>query len=129
MGKKIGDMKELKEGKYVMVDDEPCKVTKITKSKPGKHGGAKARVDAVGIFDGQKRSLMGPISQKIEIPIIDKKTAQVLNIIGSSVQLMDMESYETFDLDVPDEFKNKLVQGKELQYMDVLGRKKILGVS
>lgn len=129
MGKKIGDMKELKEGKYVMVDDEPCRVTKITKSKPGKHGGAKARVDAVGIFDGQKRSLMGPISQKIEIPIIDKKTAQVLNIIGSSVQLMDMESYETFELDMPDEFKNKLEQGKELQYMDVLGRKKILGVS
>jgi len=128
MGKKIGDMKELKEGKYVMVDDEPCKVTKITKSKPGKHGGAKARVDAVGIFDGQKRSLMGPISQKVEIPIIDKKTAQVLNVIGSSVQLMDMESYETFELDVPDEFKNKLEQGKELQYMDVLGRKKILGV-
>ena len=129
MGKKIGDMKDLKEGKYVMVDDEPCKVTKITKSKPGKHGGAKARVDAVGIFDGQKRNLMGPISQKIEIPIIDKKTAQVLNIIGSSVQLMDMESYETFELDVPDEFKNKLEQGKELQYMDVLGRKKILNVS
>ncbi|MBU4406792.1 MAG: translation initiation factor IF-5A [Candidatus Altiarchaeota archaeon] len=129
MGKKIGDMKELKEGKYVMVDDEPCRVTKITKSKPGKHGGAKARVDAVGIFDGQKRSLMGPISQKIEIPIIDKKTAQVLNIIGSSVQLMDMESYETFELDVPDEFKDKLEQGKELQYMDVLGRKKILNVS
>ncbi|MBU4267027.1 MAG: translation initiation factor IF-5A, partial [Candidatus Altiarchaeota archaeon] len=46
------------------------------------------------------------ISQKIEIPIIDKKTAQVLNIIGSSVQLMDMESYETFELDMPDEFKN-----------------------
>jgi len=129
MGKKIGDMKELKEGKYVMVDDEPCKVTKITKSKPGKHGGAKARVDAVGIFDGQKRSLMGPISQKIEIPIIDKKTAQVLNIIGSSVQLMDMESYETSELDMPDEFRGKLEQGKELQYMDVLGRKKILGVS
>ncbi|MBU4341314.1 MAG: translation initiation factor IF-5A [Candidatus Altiarchaeota archaeon] len=129
MGKKIGDMKELKEGKYVMVDDEPCRVTKITKSKPGKHGGAKARVDAVGIFDGQKRSLMGPISQKIEIPIIDKKTAQVLNIIGSSAQLMDMESYETFELDVPDEFKDKLEQGKELQYMDVLGRKKILNVS
>ena len=129
MGKKIGDMKDLKEGKYVMVDDEPCKVTKITKSKPGKHGGAKARVDAVGIFDGQKRNLMGPISQKIEIPIIDKKTAQVLNVIGSSAQLMDMESYETFELDVPDEFRNKLEQGKELQYMDVLGRKKILNVS
>ena len=129
MGKKIGDMKDLKEGKYVMVDDEPCKVTKITKSKPGKHGGAKARVDAVGIFEGQKRNLMGPISQKIEIPIIDKKTAQVLNVIGSSAQLMDMESYETFELDVPDEFRNKLEQGKELQYMDVLGRKKILGVS
>ncbi len=128
MGKKMGDMKELKEGKYVMIGDDPCRVTKITKSKPGKHGGAKARVDAIGIFDGQKRSLMGPVSQKVEIPIVEKKVAQILNVIGSSVQLMDMESYETFELDVPDEFRDKLEQGRELQYMDVLGRRKILGM-
>jgi len=128
MGKKIGDMKDLKEGKYVMIDNEPCKVTKITKSKPGKHGGAKARVDAAGIFDGQKRNLMGPVSQKVEIPIIDKRTAQVLNVIGNSVQLMDMESYETFELEIPSEFADKLIQGKEVQYMDVLGKRKILGV-
>jgi len=128
MSKKIGDMKDLKEGKYVMIDNEPCKVTKITKSKPGKHGGAKARVDAVGIFDGQRRSLMGPVSQKVEIPIIDKRTAQVLNMIGDSAQLMDMESYETFEIEIPGEFKDRVAQGKELQYMDVLGRRKILGV-
>ncbi len=128
MGKKIGEMKELKEGKYVMVDNEPCKVTKITKSKPGKHGGAKARVDAIGIFDGQKRNMMGPVSQKIEIPIIEKKTAQILNVIGNSAQLMDMESYETFDLEVPGELKDKAVQGREVQYMDVLGKRRILMV-
>ncbi|HJJ86967.1 MAG TPA: translation initiation factor IF-5A, partial [Methanocorpusculum sp.] len=35
---------KLKEGRYVVVDDEPCKIMSISISKPGKHGAAKARL-------------------------------------------------------------------------------------
>lgn len=128
MGKKIGEMKDLKEGKYVLIDNEPCKVTKMVKSKPGKHGGMKARVDAVGIFDQQKRNIMGPVDQKVEIPIIDKRTAQVLTLLGENAQVMDMESYETFELPVSEEFKGRLSQGVEVTYMDVMGKRKIIGI-
>jgi len=126
MSKEIASIKDLKKGRYVLIDNEPCRVVDITKSKPGKHGGMKARIDAIGIFDGQKRSLMGPVDQKVEIPIINKETAQVLNVFSSRVQLMDMASYETFELNIPDELRGSLSQGDEIIYIDVMGKKKIL---
>jgi len=126
MSKQIGEIKDLKEGKYVIIDGEACRITKITKSKPGKHGAMKARIEAIGIFDNQKRNLMGPIDQKVEIPIIKKETAQVLNVIGNTAQMMDMSSYETFELEIPDDFKGKLSQGQEVMYMEALGKRKII---
>jgi translation initiation factor 5A len=128
MEKKIGTMKDLNKGKYVLIDNEPCKVVNAIHSKPGKHGGAKARIDAVGLFDGQKRSLMGPVSQNIEVPIINKNTAQVLSVIGDNVQLMDMTSYETFELPLLEELKGQLSEGIEVLYMECMGKRKILQV-
>ncbi|OYT27077.1 MAG: translation initiation factor IF-5A [Candidatus Altiarchaeales archaeon ex4484_96] len=126
MSKQIGTIKDLKEGRYVIIDGEACKVTKITKSKPGKHGGMKARVEGVGLFDNQKRNIMGPVDQKIEIPQISKDNAQVLNVLGENVQLMDMSSYETFELPVPEEYQGKLTQGQEILVLSALGQRKII---
>lgn len=128
MEKKIGTMKDLKAGKYVLIDNEPCRVVGVTHSKPGKHGGAKARIDAVGIFDGQRRNLMGPVDNNVEIPIIAKNNAQVLNVIGGTAQLMDMTSYETFELPVPDELKGQIIEGVEVLYMESMGKRLILRV-
>jgi len=128
MEKKIGTMRDLSKGKYVLIDNEPCRVINIIHSKPGKHGGAKARIDAIGLFDGQKRSLMGPVSQNVDIPIINKNSAQVLNVIGDKVQLMDMTSYETFELPLPEDLKGKLSEGVEVLYMESMGKRKILRV-
>jgi len=130
MEKKIEDVNSVKVGRYVLIDEVPCKVTAITKSKPGKHGGAKAKIDAVGVFDNQKRSIIKPTSQKIEMPIVDKRAAQVLTFIGDNIQLMDMESYETFELPRPGDgdLNASLAEGKEVVFMQVGGMKKILQV-
>lgn len=125
-GKKVAEMKDLKVGKYVLIDNEPCRVVDAVHSKPGKHGGAKARIDAIGLFDNQRRSLMGPVSMNIEVPIINKKSAQVLNVVGDNVQLMDMETYETFELKKPEEFEGELAQGAAVIYMEAMGRRKLL---
>lgn len=109
----------------MLVDDEPCKILNIQTSKPGKHGEAKARVDAVGIFDGNKRSIVHPVTHKVKVPMIDKRTAQVLAIHGDDIQLMDLESYETFNVPMVEEFKDQLEPGKEIQYLIAMGRKKI----
>ena len=122
------EVRELKEGRYMNIEDEPCQIISISTSKPGKHGEAKARIEAVGIFDGSKRSVTFPVKHKVQVPIIDKRQAQVITQMGTEVQLMDLETYETFNVPIPEEYKDKLTSGKELQYMITMGRKKITRV-
>jgi translation initiation factor 5A len=109
----------------MIIDDEPCKIMSISTSKPGKHGEAKARIEAIGIFDGQKRSIVKPVKHKVNVPLIDKRTAQILALMGDNVQLMDLETYVTFEMPIPSEFKGKLKPGNEVSYLEALGRKKI----
>jgi translation initiation factor 5A len=123
--KELAEIRTLKVNRYLIIDDEPCKILSISTSKPGKHGESKARIEAVGIFDGQKRSIVNPVTHKVHVPIIDKRSAQILALLGENVQLMDMETYETFEMPIPDEYKGQLEPGKEVQYLEALGRKKI----
>jgi len=124
--KELSEVRLLRVNRYVIIDEEPCKIVSISTSKPGKHGESKARIEAIGVFDGQKRSIVHPVKHKVHVPMIDKRTAQVLALIGdSAVQLMDLETYETFEMPIPDEFKGQLEPGKEIQYLEALGRKKI----
>ncbi len=119
------EVRQLREGGYVIIDDEPCEILSISVSKPGKHGAAKARVDAIGIFDGQKRSIVQPVTAKIYIPIVERKRAQIISVTGDVAQLMDLETYETFELQIPDELKEKVEAGKEVIYLESLGKRKI----
>ncbi|MEE8403285.1 MAG: translation initiation factor IF-5A, partial [Candidatus Hydrothermarchaeaceae archaeon] len=116
MATKVGEVKNLKVGKFVVIDGEPCKVVSMQTAKTGKHGHAKARVEAVGILDGQKRTLVSPVDAKTEIPITEKKSAQVLAFLGDRVQLMDMEDYSTFELPMPKkgEIEGTMVEGAEV---------------
>ena len=109
-------VKKLKEGTYVTIDGEPCKVVSMVKSKPGKHGAAKVRLEAVGIFDDRKRSLIKPGSTDMMSPVIEKKAAQVLSVSGDIVQLMDMTDYSTFEARIPEELKGKIQPGIEITY-------------
>lgn len=124
----LAELRTLKPNRYIMIDDEPCRITSLSTSKPGKHGEAKARVEAVGVFDKQKRSVVHPVTHKVKVPVIDRRKAQVLALIGSEVQLMDMETYETFNVPIPDDIEGTLEPGKEILYIIAMGRKKITRV-
>ncbi|MBN2599880.1 MAG: translation initiation factor IF-5A [Candidatus Thermoplasmatota archaeon] len=127
--KEMAEVRELKVGRYVLIDEEPCKIQSISTSKPGKHGEAKARIDAVGIFDEQKRSVVHPVKHKVHVPIIDKRSAQILALMGTDVvQLMDMETYETFEMPIPEDLKGQLEPGKEILYLQAMGKRKITRV-
>jgi translation initiation factor 5A len=123
--KELAEVRTLKVNRYIIIDDEPCKILSISTSKPGKHGEAKARIEAVGIFDNQKRSVVHPVKHKVGVPMIDKRSAQILSLTGDNVQLMDMETYQTFEMPIPEELKGQLEPGKEILYLEALGRKKI----
>ena len=126
MATKVAEIKTLKQGKYLVLGGEASKITSISTSSPGKHGAAKARIEAVGIFDNQKRSLVKPVNAKVDIPIIDKRVGQVLAIMGEEVQLMDLETYETIDLPIPEDLKGDIAEGKEVEYIEAMGNMKIM---
>jgi translation initiation factor 5A len=115
---------KIKEGRYIVIEDEPCKVVGIATSKPGKHGAAKARIDAVGIFDGVKRSIVQPVSAKTYVPVVERKSGQVLSIAGTTAQLMDMKDFTNFEIPIPEEKKGTIEVGKEYMYIESMGKKK-----
>lgn len=110
-------MKEIKTGRFILIDNIPCKVVEIETSAPGKHGAAKMRITAVGVFDGQKRTLLKPSDADAEVPIIGKRKAQVVSVSENRVQLMDSETYETFEIDIADEFRSALKGGAEVELL------------
>jgi translation initiation factor 5A len=123
------DLGSLKVGSYIIIDNEPCRIVSYDHSKPGKHGSAKARVAAMGVFDGSKHSLVSPVSANVEVPLINKKNGQIISISGDSLQIMDLETFEVFDTSsVEDEIRTKIRQGGEVEYWQVLDRVKIVRV-
>jgi translation initiation factor 5A len=122
------DVGELRVGGYMLIDGEPCRIMDISKSKPGKHGSAKARIVAIGVFDNQKRQFVKPVDLGAEIPIIDKRAGQVFSVNPNGVQIMDLETYEYIDAPFPEEedLKAKLVAGTEIEYWKILGKVKIV---
>ncbi len=119
------EVRSLKEGRYVLIDDEPCVIKSMTHSKTGKHGSAKSRIDAIGIFDGTKRSIIAPVTEKIYVPIVDRKNGQVLSVSGDVAQVMDNSDYSTLEIKIPEELKGKVEAGKDISYLISMGKMKI----
>ena len=122
-GTKQVEVTTLKKGNYIIMDGAACIVKDTQTSRPGKHGHAKVRIEAVGIMDGKKRQEVMPGHDKVEVPIIDKLNAQILSVSGDSANVMDMESYETFDMEIPEELKDKVNEGTVVLYWDILGER------
>jgi translation initiation factor 5A len=122
------DLGSIKVGSFVMIDNEPCRIVEYIHSKPGKHGSAKARVVAIGVFDGVKRNFVKPVSSQVEVPMIEKRSGQVLAVMSSAVQIMDLETYEVFESPFPEDeaLKNRLTNGVEVEYWRILGRTKVM---
>lgn len=117
------ELRNLKEGNYIIIDGEPCKIISLTKGKTSKHGEAKARVEAIGVFDGKKRNLVKPVTASVEVPIILKKKGQVVSVQGNIAQIMDLETYEMMDLTVPE--GKELKEGDQISYIEYKGKRQI----
>lgn len=125
MAKEQKEVRDLQEGNYVMIDDVPCKINSYSTAAPGKHGSAKARIEAEGVFDGQKRSMNQPVDQKVWVPIINRKQGQVVSVEGPEVaQVMDLDTYETITMKVPGEFD--LSPDDEIEYLEMEDQRKIV---
>jgi len=122
-GTKLVSIGTLQKGNYIVIEGAACKVFDIQVSRPGKHGHAKIRLTGVGLFDDKKRVIVAPGHDNVEVPIVEKKTAQVLSVHGDQANVMDMDTYETFDLAIPEELKPQVVDGVQIIYWEVLADK------
>lgn len=111
---RVSEIKKCNPGSFVIIDGEPSTVVDLKISKTGKHGDAKARLEAVGIFDNQKRVIVKPADEQIKVPIIEKVNAQVLSISGDYAHVMDLASFSTYEVRIPEEFKDKVKEGSEV---------------
>lgn len=127
MSFKMAKVGELKNGSYAIINGEPSQIVSIQKSKPGKHGSAKFRCTAISLFNGRKQSFVSSTDTNITIPIVDKRSAQVVSTSPAGVQLMDLETYQMMDVALPadEEVASKLEAGKDVEYWLIMDRIKI----
>ncbi len=118
------EIRTLKVGRFCVVEDEAYKILSISKSKPGKHGSAKARLELINIFNDKKISHVGTVTDTINVPMIEKGTAMVTHIEGAEVHAMNMRDHSMMIL--PLEADMNIEAGKEIMWMEALGRYKII---
>ncbi|PSQ46728.1 translation initiation factor IF-5A [Halobacteriales archaeon SW_7_65_23] len=123
MARQQTEVRDLDEGSYVMIEDTPCKIDSYSTAKPGKHGSAKARIEARGVFDGQKRSLSQPVDAKVWVPIINRKQGQVIDVRDGEVQVMDLETYDNFVMKAGEE---DLAADDEIEFLEYEDQRKIV---
>lgn len=130
MSIKKSEAKSLKPGAYFLIEEEPCRVISIEKSKPGKHGSAKANIVAIGFFDNRKRNVIMPADRMVDVPLIDKTSATVIADMGESYSLMDSETFETYEVPKPadEEIASKIVLNVAVEVWNVMDTKIIVRV-
>ena len=112
-------------GSYIVFEGVACKVVDVEISKPGKHGHTKVRISAVGLLDDKKRIVVMPGHDNIDVPIIEKKNAQVLSVQGDTANVMDAESYENFNMKIPEELKGQVTEGTVVLYWTIMDQRVI----
>lgn len=123
MTTKIQSVGSLQKGSYIILEGAACRVVDTQTSRPGKHGHAKVRLTAVGLVDSKKRVTVMPGHDNVEVPIVEKKSAQVLSVQEDTANVMDSETYETFDLKIPEELKDQVAEGLNVLYWVILDDK------
>ena len=119
---KIINATEARNGTNILIEGEPYTIKKIDISRTGKHGHAKARIEATGIINQQKKVFVVPGHERFDVPMVNKRKGQVLSV-ADKISVMDLENFETMEIDCPEEIKSELSENSNVEYWDIEGRK------
>ncbi|MAF34972.1 translation initiation factor IF-5A [Candidatus Woesearchaeota archaeon] len=115
----------IKVGSFILIEGVCCKVVDTATSKSGKHGHAKCRIVAVSLVGNKKKDIVMGSQSSVEVPIIEKRNAQVMSVSGDTANVMDQETYETLDLPIPEELSGQVKEGSLVLYW-VIGDDKVI---
>ena len=110
---------EAKSGSAILIDDVAYIVRNNDISKTGKHGHAKCRIEAIAITNGKKKVFITGGHDRLDVPLIKKNKAQVLEVMGDKASIMDLESYETIEVPIIEELKEEIKEGDQVEYWDI----------
>lgn len=123
MALRVVNATELKDGGFVTIDGEAYSIKNMEISKTGKHGHPKCRFEAISVFEGKKKVMVVPGHERFEVPMIEKKKAQVLSLMGDKASLMDLENFENLEIPIPEELKEQIKETVNVEYWDIEGKK------
>lgn len=116
----------LSKGNYVMIEGEPCEVRSVSMSSPGKHGSAKAKIKARGVFDDKDRHITKPGDSMMMQPDVSKKYGQIVSRDGTIAQVMDMDTYETEEMELPEDLEAS--EGEQIEFWEIEDRVLVKGL-
>ena len=125
---KVIEATQAKSGTTILIDNDPYTVRTNDISKTGKHGSSKCRIEAIGIFNSKKKVIAVNGGEKFDVPLVEKNKAQVLSVSSTTASVMDLESYETIDLEFKEDIKSDLAPEKQVEYWNIEGKKLIMRV-
>ncbi|MFA5857199.1 MAG: translation initiation factor IF-5A [Candidatus Pacearchaeota archaeon] len=125
MAYKLINAAQARTGVAIIVDGVACIVKSNDISKTGKHGHAKCRIEAIGVIDGKKKVFVAGGHDRLDVPLIEKSRAQVLTVTPESANVMDLETFETMDMVIPEDIKADLKSEDQVEYWVVEGIKVI----
>ncbi len=123
MSYKLINASEARPGVAIMVDQTPCIVRSNDMSKTGKHGHTKCRIEAISAIDGKKKVFAVSGHERLECPMIIRNKAQVLSVAQDKANVMDLESFESFEIPIPEELKAEIKDQDQVEYWVVEGSK------
>ena len=84
----------LRIGNHVMIQGHPCKITRMSTSKTGKHGHAKIHIVGIDIFDGSKHDLLSTSTHNVDVPVVNKVDYQLTDIDEDKFMILMNDSGE-----------------------------------
>ena len=118
---KIINATEARVGTNILLEGQSFTVKKMDVSKTGKHGHAKCRIEAANMLTGSKKVFVIPGHERFEVPMVNKNKAQILSIADNKASVMDLESFETIEVAIPEDLKGQLAENENVEYWEIEG--------
>ncbi len=113
-------------GSTILIDGNAYVVRSNDISKTGKHGSSKCRIEAIAVIDDKKKIIACPGADRFEVPMIQKKKAQILSVSGDMANVMDLENFETLDIPIVEELKGQLNPEDQVEFMIIDEKQRII---
>jgi len=119
----------LRKNGFVLIKGHPCKIVEMSTSKTGKHGHAKVHMVAIDIFDKKKYEDICPSTHNMQVPHVNRKEYQLLDVEDGFLTLMDDNGDTRSDIKADDDLLKEieaLGDGAMVTVLSAMGRDKAI---